>query len=114
MDDQKSYSEVIPVKMGIRSLMVNTEDIMWIESDEGYNSIQTKDRKYLVSTSLKELINDLDPHKFKRIHKSTIINTGLICELKSRRNGDYDVLLQDGSKFRLSRNYTDSLKGTWL
>lgn len=60
--------------------------------------------------SLKHIIKRL-PENFKRIHKSTIVNVDYISEFKSRGNGDYDVIMNDGSVLRLSRNYREELKG---
>ncbi|MDX1628259.1 MAG: LytTR family DNA-binding domain-containing protein, partial [Fulvivirga sp.] len=106
-----AYSDKLQIKVGNKSVFVDSENIKWIKSDKGMVSLYTEERKYTVSYSLKQLSKQLNPETFKRIHRSTIVNTRLITSLNSRLNGDYDVTLQDGTELRLSRNYAKPLKG---
>jgi two-component system LytT family response regulator len=103
-------SKTKTVKKGTSSVLVDVADIKWISSDGAYLDIYTETQKHVVLDSLKNIIKTL-PDNFKRIHKSTIVNIDRIEKLKSRGNGDYDVLLDDNHKLRLSRNYAKSLKG---
>ena len=114
---QKNQSVDLPktitVKNGKSSVLVDIADINWIGSDGAYLDINTETQKHVVVDSLKNIIKSL-PDNFKRIHKSTIVNIDRIEKLESRGNGDYDVLLDDNQKLRLSRNYSKSLKGILL
>lgn len=101
----------ISVKTGQTSTLVDTDDIKWISSDGPYLFIHTDDKKHVVLDSLKHIITTL-PENFKRIHRSTIVNINKINELKSRGNGDYDVIMDNNRELRLSRNYTKPLKGS--
>ncbi|MCW9705983.1 LytR/AlgR family response regulator transcription factor [Fodinibius salsisoli] len=111
--DQKIASKTITVKNGKSSKIVDIVDIKWIASDGAYLDIHTTDKKYIVLDSLKNIIKTL-PENFKRIHRSTIVNMDNIKELKSRGNGDYDVIMDDDRLLRLSRNYRKQLKGDLL
>lgn len=106
----KNYSDHITVKNGRTSIIVDIHDIKWIKADGGYLELQTTGKRYIIVDSLKNMLKYLDPDQFKRIHKSTIINTRLIKAFKSRNNGDYDLLLKDGNTLRLSRNYAKPIK----
>ncbi len=108
------YKNIIPVKTGRKSRLVQTCDIRYIGTDQGYVSVYTNGTRYLISRSLSELANELDPQQFQRVHKSTIVNMDQVLEFRSRLNGDYDIIMNDGTQLRLSRNYAHSLKGTWL
>lgn len=110
---QRIQPKTIAVKKGTSSVIVPVSDIKWISSDGAYLDIYTKTQKHVVLDSLKNIIRTL-PDNFKRIHKSTIVNMDRIEKLKSRGNGDYDVLLDDDNELRLSRNYSKSLKGILL
>ncbi|HBX65518.1 MAG TPA: hypothetical protein DEG32_04980, partial [Balneolaceae bacterium] len=114
---QKNQSVDLPktitVKNGKSSVLVDIADINWIGSGGAYLDINTETQKHVVVDSLKNIIKSL-PDNFKRIHKSTIVNIDRIEKLESRGNGDYDVLLDDNQKLRLSRNYSKSLKGILL
>lgn len=103
----------ITVKNGKSTVLVDVDDIKWISSDGAYLDIHTESKKHVVLDSLKHIIKEL-PDNFKRIHKSTIVNIEGIRELKSRGNGDYDVVMDDEAVLRLSRNYTKQLKGILL
>lgn len=103
----------IAVKNGKSTVLVDPDDIKWIGSDGPYLDIHTTGKKHVVLDSLKNIIKQL-PGNFKRIHKSTIVNIERVKELKSRGNGDYDVILDDNRELRLSRNYAKQLKGLIL
>jgi DNA-binding LytR/AlgR family response regulator len=55
----------------------------------------------------------LDPAKFLRIHRSRIVRTSGILELRSIDNREFTVRLSDGSEHRSSRTYADRLED-WL
>lgn len=103
----------ISVKNGQTSKLVDTDEIKWISSDGPYLIIHTENKKHMVLGSLKNIITTL-PENFRRIHRSTIVNIDNIKQLKSRGNGDYDVIMDTGNEVRLSRNYTKPLKGLLL
>jgi two-component system LytT family response regulator len=51
----------------------------------------------------------LDADRFLRIHRSTIVNTERIDELRPYGNSEYIVVLEDGTERKLSRTYRDDL-----
>jgi len=108
-DVRKMKDQVITIRDGKKVIPISVSDIKWIESDKPYVAIQTEDGKFLRSTTLKKVLNELDNPNFVRIHRSTIVNISKIDKLVSRLNGDYDVLMNDGKELRLSRNYKSKL-----
>ena len=104
------YKLHLTVKSGNRSVLVPVEDIEWIRSSGAYVQLKTKDRSFTILDSLKSLTSQLDPELFQRIHRSTILNLSRIEEMRSRLNGDYDLILKDGTVLRLSRNYAIKVK----
>jgi two-component system LytT family response regulator len=52
----------------------------------------------------------LDPEKFLRIHRSTIVNIERIKEVQPWFKGEYVVTLRDGTELSLSRTYRDKLR----
>jgi len=59
--------------------------------------------------SMNSLEQRLDPTRFIRIHRSTMINIERVKELRPLFHGDYEVTLQDGARVTLSRSYRDRL-----
>ena len=100
-----SYPEKIKVKTGSKMITIPTSTIQLISTDKPYSVIHTNKQKFLDTLSLKEFETKLDPTIFLRVHRSTIINTTYVTELKSRNNGDYDVTLDNGQVMRVSRHY---------
>ena len=88
--------------------------LQWIVSKKDYLEVHTSERKYVIIASLKQLLSTLDPDKFKRIHKSTILNIAAVTEIRSRLTGDYDIITTEGEILRLSRNYAGQLKGNLI
>lgn len=99
------YPEKIKVKIGSKTITIPTSTIQLISTDKPYSVIYTNNQKFLDTPSLKEFETKLDPTVFLRVHRSTIINTTYVTELKSRNNGDYDVTLDNGQVMRVSRHY---------
>ncbi|PHN05428.1 LytR/AlgR family response regulator transcription factor [Flavilitoribacter nigricans] len=104
------YPEFLSVRQGKKVIPVPVEAIQYIQSENPYCRLVTHGGKYLMSTSLKQLHSELDPGLMLRVHRSTIVNVREIRELRSRSNGDYDILLHSGVMLRWSRNYADGRK----
>jgi len=108
--DQKSNLNTFRIKNGSKTTFIETQKINFIVSDGPYLEVSTLENKHVILDSLKNIIESL-PENFKRIHKSTIVNTDQIESSKSRGNGDHDLFLKCGKTVRLSRNYAKPLKG---
>ena len=59
---------------------------------------------------MQDLEAQLDPEKFVRIHRSAIVNLDRIKEMHPHFNGDYIVVLEDGSQLKLSRTRREQLE----
>lgn len=107
---KKNYSDKIKLKIGSKILSVSTSNIEFITTDKPYSIVHINDKKILDNKSLKEFETILDPTAFLRVHRSSIINTTFVKELKSRNNGDYDATLKNGQVIRLSRHFRNNWK----
>lgn len=108
--DSVEYLDRIIIKSGDKVLLQKTEEIDWIEAADYYARIHVGERSYLVRESLSRLEERLDPHRFARIHRSSIINLDRVRELHPWFHGAYLVILEDGTELRLSRGRKDQLK----
>jgi DNA-binding LytR/AlgR family response regulator len=50
------------------------QDIIYLEADANYTQVHTKDKKFVIRSTLKELEGKLDTNRFVRVHKSFLIN----------------------------------------
>lgn len=105
-----SFATTLAVADGSKRLNIITKDIIFISSNPPYLDIHHKTKKYIHKETLKSISEKLDHEIFVRVHKSTIVNIKFVQSYKSRLNGDYDLLMIDGTEIRLSRNFAANFK----
>jgi two-component system, LytTR family, response regulator len=93
-----------------RISIVHIDDIDWIEAADYYACLHVGAATHLVRKTINELEHELDSSTFCRIHRSSIVNVRRIETLALNEGGEYDVVLQDGHKLRLSRGYRQRLQ----
>jgi two-component system LytT family response regulator len=103
------YLDRLVIKAGGRITFLSMDEINWIEADDKYVHLHTGKSNPMVRQTLSAMETQLDPRKFRRIHRSAIVNVQRIKELQPLFNGEHSVLLEDGTKLTLSRNYKDKL-----
>jgi two-component system LytT family response regulator len=107
--DRKQHSRLM-IKSAGRVTILKTEEIDWIEAADYYACLHVAGKKHLIRRSLAELEEELEPLLFCRIHRSTIVNLERVAGMQLDANGEYEVLLRDGSHLRLSRTYREMLQ----
>lgn len=108
--DPAKKMERLAIKSAGQVWFLNPGEIDWIEAADYYACLHIGTRSHLLRRSLAELEQELDPSCFCRIHRSAIVNLKRIRGLKINADGEYDVLLENGSRLRLSRRYRKSLR----
>jgi len=89
--------------------LLKAEEIYWVEAEGDYVSVHTPKKSHLVRETMKNMEQRLGEQGFQRVHRSAIINLSYVSELVSLDNGDYQIILSDNTKVKLSRNYRDIL-----
>jgi two-component system LytT family response regulator len=105
---QKRLTRLV-VKSGGRIVFLRVEEIDWVEAADNYVRIHSGRESHLIRETLQSLESRLNPDKFLRIHRSTVVNLDRIRELQPIFHGDYLVRLSDGTELTLSRNYREKL-----
>jgi len=103
-------SEFIAVKSAGQVSFLKISEIDWIEASDYYSCLHVGAKSHLLRRSMLELDQELDQSAFCRIHRSTIVQLDRVRGLKLNENGEYDVLLNDGTRLRLSRRYRKELQ----
>ena len=98
------------VKSGGSTRFVRVADIDWIEAAGVYANLHIGGREVLYRAALNELAGKLDPIRFVRIHRSAIVNIESIMHLEPISHGDFEGILKDGSRSRISRTYRRDLE----
>ena len=99
------------VKSGDRGYFVAVAEVRWIQSSANYATLHAGGRPHLVRVSLRELMARLDPARFVRTSRSTLVNLDYVAEIRRRPGGDYALVLKDGTELRFSRVYWRRLSG---
>ena len=107
--NKPEYLDRLVIKARGRITFLCTHEINWIEADDKYVHLHTDKISPMVRQTLSAMETQLDPKKFRRIHRSAIVNVERIKELQPLFSGEYSILLEDGTKLTLSRNYKDKL-----
>jgi two-component system LytT family response regulator len=95
------------VDRGGRVAVVPADEVDWVEAAGDYVSLYVGRDAYLLRETMARMEERLDPERFVRIHRSTIVNVERIRELRPRLNREYVVVLQGGKELKLSRSYRD-------
>ncbi len=111
-DAPQHYRDQFLVKMLNREFLVPVEKIEWIESAGNYVLLNCGERKYPMRQTLKGLSDQLDPDRFLRIHRSTIVN---ICQIHSLHNqGGAKLQVVSGEYLPVSKTYLPELRQALL
>ena len=102
--------ERLVVKSGGRVFFLRTDEIDWIEAAGNYVRLHLGDESHLFRETMNRMETRLDTKRFVRIHRSRIVNTERIKELQPWFNGEYVVILRNGTRLPLSRGYRDKLQ----
>ncbi|HWH59545.1 MAG TPA: response regulator transcription factor [Terriglobales bacterium] len=102
--------EYIVVKSGRQLTFLKLSEIDWIEAADYYSCLHVGARTHLLRRSMAELDEELDQSLFCRIHRSTIVRLDRVRGLNLNENGDSEVLLNDGTRLRMSRRYRKKLQ----
>lgn len=95
------------IKSGGRVLVVPVDEVDWIEAAGDYVRLHAGKRTHLLRGTISGVAETMDPARFARIHRSTIVNLDRIRELHPHVNREYLVALRDGTILKLSRTYRD-------
>lgn len=109
LTNSKKYLERLVVKSVGRVFFLRTDEVDWIEAAGNYAKLHVGREGHLIRETMNGLESKLNPDKFLRIHRSTLVNIDRIKELNPLFSGDYTVMLKNGTELTLSRNYRDRL-----
>jgi two-component system LytT family response regulator len=93
------------VKDGRQILIIDVDEIDWVESAGNYVRLHAKDEVHQMRSTLTSLEGRLDPDQFLRIHRSIIVNINQVKQIAPNPHGEAAIILRDGTRLNLSRGY---------
>ncbi len=109
MRPAQRYLKRIMVKSAGRMFFLRVSEIDWIEAAGNYVRLHVGPDSHLLRETMNGIEAKLDPEKFLRIHRSTIVNIERIKELQPWFHGDYVVILRDDRQLMMSATYREKL-----
>lgn len=91
-------------------IRIDTEEVSRIDAERDYVRLHVEDRSYLLLQTIAGLEKRLDPAKFIRIHRSTILRKDRIKGLRHDGLGVWSVEMEDGEALRIGRTYLPKVK----
>jgi two-component system LytT family response regulator len=101
------FEKLINIKDRGQIFRVDVDTIELIEAAGDYMVIKTADNTLILRETMKDLEKRLDPRRFQRIHRSTIVNLDLVKQVKPHTNGECFLVLESGASVKVSRSYRD-------
>jgi two-component system LytT family response regulator len=108
--ERPARPERLVVKSGGRLFFLRAEEIDWIEAAGNYVRLHVGSEGHLLRETMTSIEARLNPDIFFRIHRSHIVNIERIKELQPWFNGEYVVILRNGTQLTLSRGYREKLQ----
>jgi len=103
-EDEQNQLDRIAVKDKSDIHLIAVEDVVYIEAQDDYVSIKTKERAFLKNARLKFFEQNLDPQKYIRVHRSFIVNIAFIRKLENYNKDSYLLILINDDKINISRS----------
>jgi len=101
------FEKLINVKDRGQIFRVDVDTIERIDAAGDYMCIYTGDNTLILRETMKDLERRLDPRRFQRVHRSTIVNLDLVRQVKPHTNGECFLVLDSGAQVKVSRSYRE-------
>ena len=108
------FYQRVAVKSDGATRILQIADVDWFETDGNYVRVHVGRSTYLIRSTANRLQEELDPSRFARIHRRYLVNLDRVVGLEPWFGGDAVVLLRDGTKLRLSRNFREAFLARML
>jgi two-component system LytT family response regulator len=105
--------ETVTIKTRGRLGHLDLATVEWIESQGNYVALRVGGRSHLIRETMHAYAKRLDPARFVRVHRRTIVDIHRVREIQPLANGDSLLILQDGQEIRASRSYREAMRRHW-
>jgi hypothetical protein len=92
-----------------REFLIAAADIEWLQAQGNYLGLRVNGHDYLLRSTLTDFLEQLDPARFARVHRSHAVNLDRIAEIEPLDGGDARLKMKDGTQVPCSRRYRDAL-----
>ncbi len=101
------FEKMINIKDQGQIFRVDVDTIERIDAAGDYMCIYVGGETLILRETMKDLEKRLDPRRFQRVHRSTIVNLDLVKQVKPHTNGECFLVLESNAQVKVSRSYRD-------
>jgi two-component system LytT family response regulator len=101
---------MIAIKAKGRILFINPGDVVAVQAEGNYVSLQRESDSYLLRESISRVAEKLKPYGFIRIHRSALVNISFVVEINPYSTGKYGLRVKGGKEYAVSNGYKKNLK----
>jgi len=105
-DEERKFT----IKDGDSVMLIREAEIDWIDAAGDYMCIHVDGETHVIRSTMRELLTRLDQDRFKRVHRSTIVNTDRIIKIQRHTKGEYILHLDCDEEVKVSRHYKAVIK----
>ena len=91
-------------------ILLDLADILAVQAESNYVSLQHRANSYLVHESLSSIAEKLEPYGFIRIHRSVVVNISAVEEIQPLATGEYKLRVKGEKEYLVTRTYKHNLR----
>jgi two-component system LytT family response regulator len=113
----RAQSSRIAIKGDGRILFIDPNDVVVVQAEGNYVLLQREVGSHLLRESISVMADKLEPYGFIRIHRSVLVNSSFVKEIRPRPTGEYGLLLRSGKEYTVTRTYKKNLRqiaASWI
>src|SRR5690348_18286519 len=106
----REYPKKIVIRSQSRIFLQTVADIDYLSAAANYVQIHAAGQVFRIRSTINAIEQRLDPKKFGRVHRCTIVNFDCVKEFRPLQRGDYLLVLNDGTQLKMSRRHREQLE----
>jgi DNA-binding LytR/AlgR family response regulator len=106
----KPQSPRVAIKVRGKILFIDLGDVVSVEAQGNYVWVQRNASSYLLREPISVVAERLETHGFIRIHRSVLVNTSFVVEMRPLSTGEYCLRIEGGKEYTVTRTYKKNLK----
>ena len=110
MHEQNQQSPRVAIKVKGKILFISLSDVVAVKAEGDHVSLQRNGSSYLVRELISAVAQQLEPQGFIRIHRSILVNTSFVEEIRPSSTGEYGLRVKGGKEYTVTRTYKKNLK----
>jgi two-component system, LytTR family, response regulator len=110
MQAESSRDSTLALRVSGKIVSLHRSEIDWIEAAGNFVEVHAGGSTWRVHEALAALERRLQAARFRRVHRSVLVNLARVREIRPTLNGDGEILLHDGTRLALSRRYRAALE----